>query len=176
MKTHHVPGFFALFVACNAPLPRPTTASDARIDDPWLEGERCAPGTPSDIGMRVEELEHGDGPAVADGQTVRVHYVAQLPNGTVVHDTRQGGSAPLEIILGSTKVVCGLERALMGAHAGAELRVTVPWRYAFGERGKPPEVPPRTDLTLIVDLYLPGVASLQNGSPPAGPGRGGRGR
>jgi peptidylprolyl isomerase len=119
-------------------------------------------------------VEAGSGAAVGDGQEVRVHYVARLPNGTVLHDTRHEG-APIEIIIGSTKIVCGFEKALLGMHAGEQRRVSVPWRLAFGESGRAPDVPPRTDLTFVIDLFLPAVSALENGSPPPNPVRGGGG-
>jgi hypothetical protein len=166
----------SLCLSCGAAaFPRETTATDARIDDPWFEGERCGAGFHDDTGLRIEELEMGSGKPVGDGETVRIHYVAKLPDGTVIHDTRRDGSAPLEVIIGSTKVFCGFERALLGMRAGGQRRVSVPWRLAFGEGGKPPAVPPQTDVVLVIDLYLPFVPSLQNGAPPTNPSRG-RGR
>jgi hypothetical protein len=159
-----------------ASFPRETTATDARADDPWLEGgERCAAGSQDDTGLRIEELDAGTGRAVGDGEEVRVHYVARLANGTVIHDTRHDG-APIEIIIGSTKIICGFEKALIGMHAGEQRRVSVPWRLAFGESGRPPDVPPRTDLAFVIELFLPAVSVLENGSPPGNPVLGGGGR
>jgi hypothetical protein len=161
-------------------FPRDTTAADGRADDPWLEGgERCVPGSHDDTGIRIESIEAGTGKAVGDGETVRVHYVARLPDGTVVHDTRSDGS-PIELIIGSTKIICGFERALVGMHAGEQRRVSVPWRFAFGESGKLPAVPARSDLVFVIDLFLPADPSLEHGSGPARPptsrGGGGAGR
>ena len=166
-----------LGLSCGAAtFPRETTASDARIDDPWLEGgERCGAGSQDDTGLGIEMLEAGVGKEVGDGQEVRVHYVAKLPDGTIIHDTRRGG-APIEIVIGSTHIICGFERALLGMHAGEQRRVAMPWRLAFGEGGRSPDVPPRTDLTFVIDLFLPIVPALENGSRPANPARGGGGR
>jgi peptidylprolyl isomerase len=167
---------FAVALSCGAAtFPRQTTATDARIDDPWFEGERCGAGFHDEAGLRIEELEMGNGKPVGDGETVRVHYVAKLLDGAVVHDTRQDSAAPLEVIIGSTKVVCGFERALLGMRAGGQRRVTVPWALAFGEGGKPPNVPARTDLVFTIDLYLPAIPSVGSGLPPQNPSRG-RGR
>jgi peptidylprolyl isomerase len=158
-----------------ATFPRETTASDARADDLWLEGgERCAAGSQDDTGLRIEEVEPGSGKAVGDGQEVRVHYVARLPDGAIIHDTRHEGP-PIEIIIGSTKIICGFEKALLGMHAGAQRRVSVPWRLAFGESGRSPDVPPRTDLVFVIDLFLPAVSALENGAPPPIPVRAGGG-
>jgi peptidylprolyl isomerase len=128
--------------------------------------------------LRIETTEAGTGKVVGDGESVRIHYVARLPDGTVLHDTRQNG-APIEIVIGSTKVVCGVEKALTGMRAGEQRRVSVPWQLAFGEAGKSPEVPARTDLVFLIDLYLPADPTLEHGSgpvrPPSSRGGGGRG-
>jgi hypothetical protein len=166
-----------LLVFCGGPQVsgRQTTARNARSDDPWLLGERCTPDTPADPAPRVEVLAVGTGEPVAQGKTVRVHYVATLPNGTTVHDSHDDGDLPSEIILGSTKTICGFERAVLGMRPGEQRRVTVPWALAFGEGGRPPEIPPRTDLVLVIDLYLPAEVAVEHGSPPANP-MGGRRR
>jgi hypothetical protein len=175
----HASAILAAFLglSCGGSLPRQTTATDTRADDPWLEGgERCSAASQDDPGLRIEELEAGTGKPVEDGQEVRVHYVARLPDGNIIHDTHDG--APIEIFIGSTKIICGFEKALLGMRAGEQRRVFVPWRLAFGENGRSPDVPPRTDLVFVIDLFLPAVPVLENGSRPANPnpGRGGGGR
>ncbi len=159
----------SLTLSCGAgPSGRQTTASNARGDDPWLVGEGCSPDTPADPAPRIEVLAEGSGQPVAPGVTVRVHYIASLPNGAIVHDSHEG-SLPSEIILGSTKTICGFERALLGMRPGEQRRVFMPWSLAFGENGRPPEIPPRTDLVFMIDLYLPADIVLEHGSPPSNP-------
>jgi hypothetical protein len=160
----------SLALSCaGAPFPRETRASNGRTDDPWLNGTECAVDAPDDVGLHIEELAAGSGKPVGKGETVRVHYTAQLADGTVVHNTRDGGP-PIEIIIGSTKTICGFERALLGMRAGGERRVQVPWRVAFGEGGRPPDIQPRTDLVFVVELFLPAdVMTAPAGGPPVNP-------
>ena len=154
---------------------RQVTASNTRGEDPWLAGEPCSPETPVDPAPRIEVLAAGSGEPVGAGMTVRVHYLASLADGTVVHDSHDG-NLPSDVVLGSTKTFCGFERALLGMRPGEQRRVSVPWSLAFGEGGRPPAVPPRTDLVFVIDMYLPADAVVQKGAPPAGPGGGGRRR
>jgi hypothetical protein len=160
-----------------APFPRETTASNTRTDDVWLDGPRCAADFHADTTLKIERLEPGIGKMVGDGETVRVHYIAQLPSGVTLHDTRDGG-APIQMVIGSTKIICGFERALLGMHAGERRRVAVPWRLAFGDAGRPPDVEPRADLVFLIDLFLPADPEGDHGTgpvrPPAARG-GGRG-
>ncbi|HEY8075748.1 MAG TPA: FKBP-type peptidyl-prolyl cis-trans isomerase [Labilithrix sp.] len=171
----------ALLVSCAAcggasqPELRPTTAKNAQSDDPWLIGPRCAEGAAGE--PRVEVLAQGTGEPATVGETVRVDYVAKLADGTKLHDTHSVGE-PSEIIIGSTKTICGFEKALVGMRPGEQRRVTVPAALAFGEAGRTPDVPPNADLVFVVDLYLPADATPEQRSRPTNPagGRGGGGR
>jgi len=170
-------GALLLAVAClascgGAPFPRETSASNARTDDTWLEGPRCADGPIDLTGLRTEDVQPGPGKLVGDGDTVRIHYVAKLADGTVVHDT-EADTPPIEIILGSSKILCGVEKGLLGMRAGAQRKIYVPSKLAFGESGKPPSVPPRSDLVVLVDLFVPAEPNNEQRSRPAAPRRGG---
>lgn len=164
----------AALASCDAPqaFGRPTTASVANSDDPWLVGEPCSPDAGVAQPLRPEVLAEGTGAPITPGATVRVHYVASVPGGKVVHDS---DSVPSEIVLGSTKAMCGFERALLGMRPGEQRRVVVPWQLALGDVGRPPDIPPRADLTFVIDLYLPaGVVNSLRGppvNPMAGPRR-----
>jgi FKBP-type peptidyl-prolyl cis-trans isomerase len=180
MRRGHFSGAVLLAASCTlscgaGPTGRLTTASNTRGDDPWLAGEGCTPDAPDAAPMHIEVLAAGSGQPVASGVNVRVHYIASLPNGAVLHDSHDSG-LPSDIILGSTKTICGFERALLGMRPGEQRRVLVPWSLAFGESGRPPEVPPRTDLVFVIDLYLPAETVIEQGSHPVNPAGGGRRR
>ncbi len=134
---------------------RPTTVDDGRTDDHWLDGPRCTANTPFDPALETEVIEPGTGEIVERGMTVRVHFLVTTPSGTVLYDTHAHGSPPDDVVVGSTPVVCGFERGLLGMHAGERRLIRVPWTLAFGEDGRFPNVGPRSDLIFLVDLYLP---------------------
>jgi hypothetical protein len=166
----------SLTISCGAgPTGRQTTASNTRGDDPWLAGEGCSADTPADLEPRTEVLAGGNGQPVTSGMSVRVHYIARSADGAVLHDSHEG-NLPSDIILGSTKTICGFERALIGMRPGEQRRAYVPWSLAFGEAGRPPGIPPRTDLVFVIDLYLPAEAVIDQGSRPVNPAGGGRRR
>jgi FKBP-type peptidyl-prolyl cis-trans isomerase len=173
-----VHAFMAVAVAlsCGAPLPRETTTKNVRADDRWLDGPRCPAGFHDDAALGIDRVEAGTGRVVGDGVTVGVHYMAELLDGTVLHDTRRDGS-PIEIVIGSTPIICGFERALLGMRAGEQRRAVVPWRLAFGEPGRPPDVRPRTDLVFLIDLFVPAEPTDERGGGPVRPptSRGGGG-
>jgi hypothetical protein len=180
MPRTHAPFAAGLLLAvsfttsCGAgPTGRQTTASNTRGDDPWLAGEGCSADIPADTAPRTEVLAAGNGQPVTTGMSVRVHYVARNADGTVLHDSHEG-NLPSDIVLGSTKTICGFERALLGMRPGEQRRAYIPWALAFGEAGRPPEIPPRTDLVFVIDLYLPADAVIDQGSRPVNPAGGRR--
>jgi hypothetical protein len=171
-----LPLIASFVLSCGAgPTGRQTTAGNTRGVDPWLAGEGCSPDTPSDAIPRTEILAEGTGEPVAPGVSVRVHYVARTADGTLLHDSHEG-NLPSDIVLGSTKTICGFERALLGMRPGEQRRAYVPWSLAFGEAGRPPQVPPRTDVVFVIDLYLPAEAVIEQGGRPVNPAGGGRRR
>jgi peptidylprolyl isomerase len=158
--------------ACAAGPPmRQTTADNARNDDPFLHGTPCPQqdGSPGESALRVDDLVVGTGAPVAEGETVRVHYEASLVGGATIRNSRDDGP-PIEVIVGSTKTICGFARALPGMRAGGQRRVVVPWALAFGEEGREPGVPPRTDLVFVIDLFRPAETPSGQGGPPPRPG------
>jgi hypothetical protein len=153
---------------------RPTRARTARSDDPWLLGDRCTTNTPAEPALHTEIVAAGIGEPVDSGATVRVHYIATLAKGgAVLRDSHDG--APSEIIIGSTKTICGFERALVGMRPGEERRVVVPSTLAFGENGRSPGIPPGADIVFDIELYLPADVVTEQHSKPTGPGGAGGG-
>lgn len=66
------------------------------------------------------------------GDTVKVHYVGTLTDGTLF-DSSQGRD-PLELTLGGGNVIPGFENALIGMTAGENKTVTIPAEEAYGQR------------------------------------------
>jgi FKBP-type peptidyl-prolyl cis-trans isomerase len=161
--------------ACGGPqFPRETHAANARNGDPWLEGQPCPEGAASpDLASKIEDVEVGSGTEVQRGDTVRVHYTAKLPSGAQVNDSRASGM-PIELVIGSGHTICGFDRALVGMRPGGQRKVTVPAKLAFGEAGRPPDVPPQTDLVFVIDLFLPADSAFEQRGSPVNPIRGRR--
>lgn len=66
------------------------------------------------------------------GDTVRVHFVGTLNNGSRFDATT--GGAPLEFTIGADEVVAGFENAIVGMRPGESKAVTVPPEEGFGLR------------------------------------------
>ncbi len=66
----------------------------------------------------------------SDGDTVRVHYMGTLEDGTTF-DTSVGRE-PLEFTLGEGKMIPGFEKAVYGLKVGESKTVTIPAEEAYG--------------------------------------------
>ena len=85
-----------------------------------------------------------DAAGVKTGNTVQVNYTGKLSDGTVF-DTSVGRS-PLEFTLGTSKIIPGFEKAVLGMKVGEKKTVTIPANEAYG--------PYKDNLTLEVPLEL----------------------
>lgn len=70
---------------------------------------------------------------IAPHRVVSLHYTLRDAKGTLLDDSRSRES-PLEYLHGHDNIVAGLERALEGQSAGAELSVTLMPAEAYGMR------------------------------------------
>ena len=83
------------------------------------------------------------------GDTVRVHYVGTLADGTEFDASR--GRAPLAFRLGAGEVVPGFDRAVAGMAVGETKTATFPPEDAYGERSD------EMTVAVPVDQMPPGV-------------------
>jgi FKBP-type peptidyl-prolyl cis-trans isomerase 2 len=72
-----------------------------------------------------------EGPAIESGATVQLEYTMKdAAGGAVISSNR--GQPPLRYVHGKSEIPSGLERALVGLHAGDQKSVTVAPEEAFG--------------------------------------------
>lgn len=105
-------------------------------------------------GMKIEILKEGSGEITKTGDTVSVHYVGTLENGTKFDSSIDRGE-PFSFTLGQNKVIQGWEKGVLGMKVGEERKLTIPFELAYGENGYPPVIPPKA--TLIFEVELLGI-------------------
>lgn len=91
-----------------------------------------------------------------EGDTLRVHYIGTLADGTVFDSSRERN--PLEFTLGRGMLVPGFEAAVMGREAGETITVTIPPEEAYGE------VDPELVFT-VARAQVPAHIPLEVGTP-----------
>jgi FKBP-type peptidyl-prolyl cis-trans isomerase len=105
--------------------------------------------TPS--GLKIEELRLGDGVSPKPGQTITVHYTGSLANGTEFNNSYKMGG-PIDFKIGAGQVIKGWDEGLITMKVGGKRRLSIPSSLAYGPRGKPPAIPPNSDLVFVVEL------------------------
>ncbi len=103
--------------------------------------------TPS--GLKIQDLKVGDGPSPKMGQVVRVNYIGRFENGQEFNNSYNEGK-PAEFTLGG--VIQGWNEALQTMKVGGKRRIFVPSKLAYGPQGKPPSIPPNSNLEFDIEL------------------------
>ncbi len=66
------------------------------------------------------------------GDIVRIHFTGRLENGAVFGSSEN--NEPIQLALGSERMISGLDRALVGMQVGEKKTVTIPVEEGFGPR------------------------------------------
>lgn len=109
------------------------------------------PITDTDSGLRLVEIQAGDGRTPEAGDLVTMHILGMLEDGTVFADTQSDG-APITATLTETDLFPGWIEGLMLMKEGGKARLIIPPDLAFGEEGAGGVIPPNATITMDVEL------------------------
>jgi peptidylprolyl isomerase len=70
---------------------------------------------------------------------------------------------PITFPYGTHRVIPGWDTGFEGMHVGGKRRLIIPWELAYGEGGRPPVIPAKSDLVFDIELVS------QSATPPAPP-------
>lgn len=100
--------------------------------------------------LTVEDLVLGTGATAASGDTVTVHYVGTLLNGTQF-DSSYAAGRPFSFRIGAGQVIAGWEQGVPGMKVGGKRRLTIPPSLAYGNQAVGP-IPANSTLRFEIDL------------------------
>ncbi len=101
--------------------------------------------------LKVETLKAGNGAEAKSGNTVTVHYVGTLTDGSKFDSSRDRGKG-FTFRLGAGQVIQGWDRGVAGMKIGEMRKLTIPPELAYGAAGRPPVIPPSATLVFEVEL------------------------
>jgi peptidylprolyl isomerase len=117
-----------------------------QFDIKGLEAKKTASG------LTYYEVKKSGNPIKAEaGKTVKVHYSGYLADGTMFDSSVERGE-PIEFPLGQAYVIQGWEEGIALMNVGDKFRLVIPYFLAYGEEGRPPQIPAKADLTFDVEL------------------------
>lgn len=104
---------------------------------------------PTASGLQIEVVKEGSGDSPKMGQTVRVHYIGWLTDGTEF-DSSYGRGEPAEFRLG--EVIEGWNEGLQTMKPGGVCRFVIPAKLAYGDRAVGDKIKPGSTLVFQVEL------------------------
>lgn len=117
--------------------------------DEWLAKNKSKSGVKTtESGLQYEVVKEGTGAMPKDTDMVKVHYTGTLTNGEKFDSSRDRGE-PAEFPVKG--VIPGWTEALKLMKAGAQYKLAIPAKLAYGPQGRP-GIPPNSPLLFDVEL------------------------
>ena len=105
--------------------------------------------TEAKSGLKYRILRKGAGAAPKATNTVRVHYHGWLDNGKVFDSSYRRNE---DISFGLNQVIKGWTEGMQLVGAGGMIELQIPSALGYGDRGAPPDIPPKATLHFLVEL------------------------
>ncbi|HLK59158.1 MAG TPA: FKBP-type peptidyl-prolyl cis-trans isomerase [Chthonomonadaceae bacterium] len=108
-------------------------------------------------GLQYVDLKVGTGASPKQGQTVTVHYIGRLSNGTVFDassqhiDPEHPNGQPYSFQIGVGTVIPGWDEGIMTMRVGGKRKLIIPAKLGYGETGFG-AIPPNATLIFKVEL------------------------
>ena len=99
-----------------------------------------------------------------------VKYTGWLTNGTKFDSSYDHpGAEPITFPVGAHRVIPGWDSGFQGMHIGGKRRLFIPYQLAYGDLGRPPVIPPKSDLIFDIELVSISDTPPAPKTPPAPP-------
>jgi peptidylprolyl isomerase len=100
-----------------------------------------------------------------------VKYTGWLTNGTKFDSSYDHpGAEPITFPAGAHRVIPGWDTGFQGMHVGGKRRLFIPYQLAYGEAGRPPHIPAKSDLIFDIELVSVSDTPPAPKAPPASRG------
>lgn len=104
----------------------------------------------------IEDEVVGTGTEAKAGDSVTVHYIGSLTNGTVFDASRSHGDQGFTFTLGAGQVIKGWDQGVAGMKVGGKRKLTIPSSLAYGNQAVGGVIPANSTLIFEVELLKVG--------------------
>lgn len=102
--------------------------------------------------LMIEDEKEGTGAEANTGDTVTVHYIGTLIDGTVFDASRNHGDKGFTFTLGAGQVIKGWDLGVVKMRVGGKRKLTIPADLAYGNRAVGGIIPANSVLIFEVEL------------------------
>lgn len=102
-------------------------------------------------GLQYQTYTAGEGQTARSGDTVAVHYIGTLEDGTKFDSSVDRGQ-PFSFTIGEGRVIKGWEQGIPGMAIGEVRVLKIPAALGYGATGSPPAIPSGATLIFQVEL------------------------
>jgi FKBP-type peptidyl-prolyl cis-trans isomerase len=129
-------------------------ASRKKVNDDFMAANAKKEGIKTTAsGLQYKVITEGAGTSPKPTDDVTVHYEGKLLDGTVF-DSSYKRNQPASFKLNG--VIPGWTEGLQLMKSGGKYEFYIPSKLAYGEQGRPPQIPPDSPLVLTVELLAVG--------------------
>ena len=119
----------------------------------------------SAFALRYIDIKPGDGAEAQPNLPYTVHYTGWLASDGTKFDSSVDRGQPFTFLQGAHSVISGWDNGFSGMRVGGKRRLFIPYQLAYGERGRPPVIPPKSDLIFDIELISAGDTPPQPPEP-----------
>ena len=105
----------------------------------------------TESGIKYVIHEEGTGTQAENGKIVKVNYAGFLLNGDLFDNSYSKGR-PFPFHIGRGRVIDGWDEVVPLLKEGGSGTFVIPYQLAYGEAGRPPSIPERSDLAFYIEL------------------------
>lgn len=103
-------------------------------------------------GVEYYIVEKGNGPKVETGNNVKVAYFGVLKDNGKLFDNSFGRGEDIEFNAGQGMMIKGWDEAMLDLQKGDKAILFIPYNLAYGEQGRPPVIPAKSDLVFYIEV------------------------
>ena len=108
---------------------------------------------PTTYSLAYIDVTAGSGELVKPSKFVTVKYTGYLTDGTKFDSSEDhANKEPLTFQYGMHKVIQGWDTGFEGMHIGGKRRVFIPYQLAYGDAGRPPIIPSKSELVFDIEV------------------------